>query len=1150
MSTLPSDQRRQLERAVKEARRIAQAGAQAAVIRLGVGAAKPPSYLTADEQALRRRLRAHARHLGDSLLPENRHETRRLEHEIAYEHWHRMLFARFLVENNLLMHPELGVAVSLDECAELAKDAGHEDAWLIAASFAAHMLPAIFRPDDAALAVTLAPEYRQQLEGLVLGLPVSVFTASDSLGWVYQFWQADEKDRVNDSEVKIGADELPAVTQLFTEPYMVQFLLHNSLGAWWAAKRLTPAQLASAGSEQELRDAVALPGYTFTYLRFVREDGQPWRPAAGTFPEWPRSLKGFKTLDPCCGSGHFLVELLHLLARLRMADEGQSARAAVDAVLIENLHGLEIDQRCTQIAAFAVALAAWTFPGSSGHRPLPAPHIACSGLRVAAKREEWMAIADRVSSADRERLRQGMGRLWDVFQQAPVLGSLLDPGQATGQGDLFTSGWAEVQPLLAKALSDERVFDTEERAEIGVAARGLADAAQVMSGRYQLVATNVPYLARGKQHPLLAAHSEEHYPTAKADLANVFLERCLELAAGGVAQVVMPQNWLFLTSYRRQREQLLRSASWNILALLGPKGFQTPMWDFNVQLVTLSALEPQAKQIIHGVSVFEEKSADEKAAALPGMEIKAVEQAAQLKNPDARVSLSPASEMDLLERLAQTCTGIQTFDSPRFLGYFWEYNWHGNSDTFISCQTTVPSSTHHSGRSQLLRWENGLGGLAILMDNKARYENYKSGIWKAWLRHKESVGVCVSLMGELPATLFYGNSFDNNSGIIVPADPSQLPAIWCFCSSSNFNVAVRKIDQKLNVTNATLVKVPFDLNHWAKVAQERYPHGLPKYYTDDPTQWIFHGHPCGSVIWSDTTKRTAYGPIRRDATVLPVALARLLGYRWPAELDPAMDLADEQRAWVRRCDNLQPFADDDGIVCLPSVRGEAPAGDRLRDLLTAAYGNAWSAGVLAELLSAAGHAGRSLESWLRDYAFKEHCALFQQRPFIWHIWDGAKDGFSAFVNHHKLTHHGLQNLTYTYLGDWIKVQQQDAAQKKPGADLRRDAALALQAKLAAILEGEAPYDIFVRWKPLHEQPLGWEPDLDDGVRLNIRPFITAEVLRAEPKIKYTKDRGQDPESAPWYARFTGERINDHHTSLVEKRAERTRHATSKPKAKT
>ena len=128
-------------------------------------------------------------------------------------------------------------------------------------------------------------------------------------------------------------------------------------------------------------------------------------------------------------------------------------------------------------------------------------------------------------------------------------------------------------------------------------------------------------------------------------------------------------------------------------------------------------------------------------------------------------------------------------------------------------------------------------------------------------------------------------NIDNNTAVIIPNDQAHLPAIWCFCSSPEYNEAVRRIDQKLNVTNATLVKVPFDLEYWSKIAEEKFPNGLPEPYTDDPTQWIFHGHPCGSVVWDETQKWTAHGPLRTDETVLQVAVARLLGYRWPAELD-------------------------------------------------------------------------------------------------------------------------------------------------------------------------------------------------------------------------------------------------------------------------
>jgi hypothetical protein len=118
--------------------------------------------------------------------------------------------------------------------------------------------------------LALPPEHQQALERLLAELSPEVFTASDSLGWVYQFWQSKRKEDINKSEVKIGAPELPVVTQLFTEPYMVAFLLDNSLGAWWAARRLTADDLRQSESEQELRKKAALPGVPLKYLRFIK----------------------------------------------------------------------------------------------------------------------------------------------------------------------------------------------------------------------------------------------------------------------------------------------------------------------------------------------------------------------------------------------------------------------------------------------------------------------------------------------------------------------------------------------------------------------------------------------------------------------------------------------------------------------------------------------------------------------------------------------------------------------------------------------------------------------------------------------------------------------------------------------------------------
>ncbi len=262
-----------------------------------------------------------------------------------------------------------------------------------------------------------------------------------------------------------------------------------------------------------------------------------------------------------------------MLVAMRMELEGLDAAAACDAVLRQNLHGLEIDARCVEIAAFALALAAWRYPGAGGYRPLPALKLACCGLTIAAKKEEWLSLAQQAAdtllaeqtpsllpdigkeSLWHTQLKAGMGALYDLFQDAPVLGSLINPNRIAG--DFFRADYAQVADLLRQMLAAEE--SRGDAYELGVVAQGLAEAATLLTGRYHWVVTNVPYLARGKQDAPLRDFCAAAYPAAKQDLATVFLERCLEFCrTGGVASTVLPQNWLFLSSYRKLRETLLK----------------------------------------------------------------------------------------------------------------------------------------------------------------------------------------------------------------------------------------------------------------------------------------------------------------------------------------------------------------------------------------------------------------------------------------------------------------------------------------------------------------------------------------------------------------------------------------------------------------
>ena len=420
----------------------------------------------------------------------------------------------------------------------------------------------------------------------------------------------------------------------------------------------------------------------------------------------------------------------------------------------------------------------------------------------------------------------------------------------------------------------------------------------------------------------------------------------------------------------------------------------------------------------------------------------------------------------------------------------------------------------------ILRWESGQGEFKEFLNERLGEHH---GAWVRGLEGWGSRGIIVNQVKNLCAAIYTGSAFDNNAAIIIPRDEKILSAIYEFCASPQYFAEVRKVDAKLNVTGGTLVKVPFDLARWQKVAAEKYPNGLPEPYSDDPTQWLFHGHP-----------RYA-----EAGTGLHVALARLAGYRWPAESDPEMRLSAEARARIAEAATL-PEADANGLLALVPVLGERPLADRLRAYCAAAWGEAWTPDTEAALITAACERAKdrppkqlTFDAWLRTHAARQHAKLFHDRPFLWWITDGRADGFTAVAHYHRLDRANLERLAYTVLGDWIT---------RMGDDPRAEAARILQDKLARILEGEAPYDIFVRWKPLERQPIGWEPDLDDGVRLNIRPFIEAGVLAFEPNVRYGVDRGKDVASAPWYHVFHGERRNDHHTSLAEKRAARAQAA--------
>ena len=245
----------------------------------------------------------------------------------------------------------------------------------------------------------------------------------------------------------------------------------------------------------------------------------------------------------------------------------------------------------------------------------------------------------------------------------------------------------------------------------------------------------------------------------------------------------------------------------------------------NVALLALTGRRPSTDHSIASWDVSESRTPSEKAAALPYAPCVFLAQSAQLRNPGTKIIFEESSGQPRLARYAVAFQGIKTGDDDRIRRMFVEFpnieeRWH-------TLQSTVKRTRPFGGLSELIDW-TGDGRLL------AR----KQGL-QAWGK----MGVMVSQMQDMPAALYTGSAFDSNGSPIIPTDPSNVTAIWAFCASTEYAKELRRVDQSLKPTNSSLVQVSFDLNRWQRIAEENYPSGLPLPHSDDPTQWLFAGHP-------------------------------------------------------------------------------------------------------------------------------------------------------------------------------------------------------------------------------------------------------------------------------------------------------------------
>lgn len=514
----------------------------------------------------------------------------------------------------------------------MLKDAGEGYPYLLDLVYAerALELPGLFGEGGITSLIPIPTgAVRTVVEALDAPELASAWRDDTTLGWVYQFWNDPEREALDEkirTRGKIENHEIAAKTQLFTDRYMVEWLLQNSLGQLWFAiceKNGWTPEVKMSGLLDRLearrvewrgmRDRGEVDLEALIPLETAEEDRwKYWVPRelpSDSRDHAPASLRELKLLDPACGSGHFLIIAFDLLAALYEEEARHrgvvwSRKEIAESIVENNLHGIDLDPRAVQIAGAALWLKLKTWCPEAD--PLTV-NLVASNLGLGSLPADDPALLELESALEREvglppRLTH---RLVEALKGADYLGSLLKVDEAidraleehengrssngklvaVGQGDLFR-GFPPEQLRLdsqqARKSVSERLQEFLARHtasdELGLRLRGEQLAAGVsfvlmMRGRqYDVVVANPPYLSAAK----LA--SEDTYSSlpraAKSDAFAAFMLRSLDcLRPGGLSASVTLSNWLTLGIYEALRVALLESASIWLLADLGKAAF-------------------------------------------------------------------------------------------------------------------------------------------------------------------------------------------------------------------------------------------------------------------------------------------------------------------------------------------------------------------------------------------------------------------------------------------------------------------------------------------------------------------------------------------------------------------------------------------------
>ena len=350
------------------------------------------------------------------------------------------------------------------------------------------------------------------------------------IGWLYQYYNLELLSEINEKDFVIKTD-IPAKTQFFTTDWIVRYMVENSLGRLWIEGH--PDDNLRSNWKYYLDEAQQEDSVK-AQLDEIRKEYATLTP------------QQIKCIDPCAGSGHICVYMFDVLMQI-YESYGYSAVEAVRSIIENNLYGLDIDERASQLAYFSVMMKARQYDrrflsrkDEYGNSDVPQPHV----YEIIESNGVDTSVVELLAGDD-VAVKDALNTILSEMYDAKEYGSILN---------ITNVDFEAIYNCFDQMISEGSFFTEVIKNKL----LPLVKVAQTMAQKYDVVVTNPPYLGVKKYNPTLSEFVKTYYKNYKYDLFSCFIIKGRNMIKNnGYVGMLTQQSWLNVDSFEKLRKYII-----------------------------------------------------------------------------------------------------------------------------------------------------------------------------------------------------------------------------------------------------------------------------------------------------------------------------------------------------------------------------------------------------------------------------------------------------------------------------------------------------------------------------------------------------------------------------------------------------------------